>query len=699
MEPISVSDIAIKTRLASAIHQLSDGIVENHQLSYRESLSCVISKPKIQLLELTENIKAAESSYDAIKMQWDRMKSLHVSQESQLTVNDDDGKSASSLGSSLEVEESKQSIEEGEDRNRVQVVLTPRSQNNNNNNNNNSNEGDVLTPRSQNDNNVEVLVPSLDINGAGVSLDSIKTNKRTKKVPRLKRKQQVSDDMLRTSLIYTAPTRKKKMHGRLKHSNSKSTIATRETSFSDRRRFRRQKSCDTFQAPQFKKRANAPKARVEPKAPKALMSTVSSRQPKLRPVANHLHFREETIELVGDTVDIESTVTKQRIEADFIKNPFRRSNAEEKLEDSKDNSQARVKEATKELYEPFCQRNYEMPTMASKMKRVHRPYYHRFDIRNIPFVVGTSISPSHNLGLNIQQVLGMIKIRQPTVPGISSLLIRNVSRGTRPVSMLFEQINSEFTRSCRNLSCHDANLDHKSRFESNHDMGSFSCQHIRSNNLAARAPFNKQNLACEPLYEEDEESQSIPGTRQEDKPTPSRKQSHRLILTEDASAGDSMAGRAKFNYACNNKEMMEVFTRLSEQFEKMITQHDKLKEQLDKRKDNKSLAKEVDEMEEAMRDKEKEITALVHLYNEEILMAIVEIQVMSLKQQMRQLHERNSLVCIASEDPGFRHVTRSRSRTAPSLGSKSHIGHTPNALRLAGLLRQIQAFQRQLTLA
>ncbi|XP_016845350.1 uncharacterized protein LOC100123501 isoform X2 [Nasonia vitripennis] len=689
MEPIS--DMAIKTRLASAIHQLSDGIVEN-QLSYRESLSCVISKPKIQLSELTENIKAAESSYDAIKMQWDRMKSLHVAEESELTVNHD-GKSASSLGSSLEVEESKQSIEEGEYRNRVQVVLTPRSQNNNNNNN----EGDVLTPRSQNDNNVEVLVPSLDIKGAGVSLDSIKTNKRTKKVLRSKRKQQVSDDMLKTSLIYTAPTRKKKMHGRLKNSNSKSTIATRETRFSDRRRFRRQKSCDTFQAPQFKKRANALKARVEPKAPKAFvraypnvgsMSAVSSRQSKLRPVANH-RFHEETIELVGDTVDT-STVAKQRIEAE-------RSNAEEKLEDSKDNSQARVKEATQELYEPFCQRNYEMPTMASKMKRVHRPYYHRFDIRNIPFVVGTSISPSHNLGLNIQQVLGMIKIRQPTVPGISSLLIRNVSRGTRQVSMLFEQINSEFTRSCRNLSCHDANRDQKSRFESNHDMGTFSCEHLRSNNLAGRAPFNKQNLACEPLYEEDEESQSTTSDyrvknqaphRQEDKPTASRK-SHRLILAEDASAGDSMAGRAKFNYACNNKEMMEVFTRLSEQFEKMITQHDKLKEQLDKRKDNKSLAKEVDEMEEAIRDKEKEITALVHLYNE----------VMSLKQQMRQLHERNSLVCIASEDPGFRHVTRSRSRTAPSLGSKSHIGHTPNALRLAGLLRQIQAFQRQLTLA
>ena len=57
-----------------------------------------------------------------------------------------------------------------------------------------------------------------------------------------------------------------------------------------------------------------------------------------------------------------------------------------------------------DFYDPFYQRNYEMPTEASKMKRVNRPYLHSFHISSIPFVVGTSISPSHNIGLNIQQV-------------------------------------------------------------------------------------------------------------------------------------------------------------------------------------------------------------------------------------------------------------------------------------------------------
>lgn len=54
--------------------------------------------------------------------------------------------------------------------------------------------------------------------------------------------------------------------------------------------------------------------------------------------------------------------------------------------------------------DPMITHNYEMPTLASKLKRVNRSYFSRFNFRNIPFVVGTSVTPSHNLGLNIQQV-------------------------------------------------------------------------------------------------------------------------------------------------------------------------------------------------------------------------------------------------------------------------------------------------------
>lgn len=54
--------------------------------------------------------------------------------------------------------------------------------------------------------------------------------------------------------------------------------------------------------------------------------------------------------------------------------------------------------------DPMFTPSYEMPTLASKLKRSSRSYFSRFNFRNIPFVVGTSVTPSHNLGLNIQQV-------------------------------------------------------------------------------------------------------------------------------------------------------------------------------------------------------------------------------------------------------------------------------------------------------
>jgi len=48
--------------------------------------------------------------------------------------------------------------------------------------------------------------------------------------------------------------------------------------------------------------------------------------------------------------------------------------------------------------------NYETSTLASRLKRSSRSNFSRFNFHNIPFVVGTSVTPSHNLGLNIQQV-------------------------------------------------------------------------------------------------------------------------------------------------------------------------------------------------------------------------------------------------------------------------------------------------------
>lgn len=96
--------------------------------------------------------------------------------------------------------------------------------------------------------------------------------------------------------------------------------------------------------------------------------------------------------------------------------------------------------------------SYEMSTLASRLKQSTKPYSNRFNSRNIPFVVGTSATPSHNLGINIQQVLSLIKMRQLNVNSISPLLIRKVGRGTKTVSIFPKQMNRQREKSVPCLS-------------------------------------------------------------------------------------------------------------------------------------------------------------------------------------------------------------------------------------------------------
>lgn len=98
-------------------------------------------------------------------------------------------------------------------------------------------------------------------------------------------------------------------------------------------------------------------------------------------------------------------------------------------------------------------KNYELPTIASKMKQVARTYFENFNFRTIPFVAARSISPSHNLGVNIQQVLSIIKGRKP-VAGISPTLAYNIELaatklGSKPLSCLVSTLGSRMnSRTC-----------------------------------------------------------------------------------------------------------------------------------------------------------------------------------------------------------------------------------------------------------
>ncbi|EEB15320.1 asparagine-rich protein, putative [Pediculus humanus corporis] len=68
------------------------------------------------------------------------------------------------------------------------------------------------------------------------------------------------------------------------------------------------------------------------------------------------------------------------------------------------------------LFEPV--KSYCQPTISSKRKQVGRDVYsniNNINVRNIPFIAAKSTTPSHNIGVNIQQVLSIIKKRHVNI--------------------------------------------------------------------------------------------------------------------------------------------------------------------------------------------------------------------------------------------------------------------------------------------
>ncbi|XP_037300023.1 uncharacterized protein LOC115444864 [Manduca sexta] len=80
----------------------------------------------------------------------------------------------------------------------------------------------------------------------------------------------------------------------------------------------------------------------------------------------------------------------------------------------------------------YRSRRYEMPTIASQMKQAGtRCYYGNANKTNIPFIVSKSTTPSHNIGVNLQQVLNGIKTQQP-LTGIPMTIAYHMGMGHVP---------------------------------------------------------------------------------------------------------------------------------------------------------------------------------------------------------------------------------------------------------------------------
>ncbi|XP_015438353.1 PREDICTED: centrosomal protein of 57 kDa-like [Dufourea novaeangliae] len=394
---------------------------------------------------------------------------------------------------------------------------------------------------------------------------------------------------------------------------------------------------------------------------------------------------------------------------------------------------------------PMITHSYEMPTLASKLKRVNRSYFGRFNFKNIPFVVGTSITPSHNIGLNIQQVLSIMKTRHPTVNGVTPLLIRKVSRGMKPVSTLMGQISNHNNKlpgvnsQMINTFLHKANsflTEPFNVFENESVSLSYDIKALRNLNVNVNSRNVEEAVAANNTVEHEK--------FQTEKNTWSENQLNRWNIRQISQTADNdnvlklfssqqnvntqmkvqdnhqlqspvtaYKGNEYGTNMCNiepinknSNRIREVLINLHDQFEEMNTKYEKLQVELEN-SDDKKLKEEALTLEKELSAKEDEITAVINLYKE----------VMALKQQMKSLQGKNSYVCITTEVPvdsngpdssmPFTVAKSNGTIIQQKFSEKVHhrrrntiiATREPTSLRLAGLLRQIQTFQKQLRLS
>ncbi|KAF5283140.1 hypothetical protein FQA39_LY17398 [Lamprigera yunnana] len=102
------------------------------------------------------------------------------------------------------------------------------------------------------------------------------------------------------------------------------------------------------------------------------------------------------------------------------------------------------------IFRHHSPKNYELPTIASKLKRVTKNYLRTinfFNFKTIPFCPTASISPSHNIGINFQQVMSVLKSKQP-VSEIPPTLAHNINLAARriqggPLSTFVSHLSTE----------------------------------------------------------------------------------------------------------------------------------------------------------------------------------------------------------------------------------------------------------------
>ncbi|XP_068911303.1 uncharacterized protein [Tenebrio molitor] len=326
-------------------------------------------------------------------------------------------------------------------------------------------------------------------------------------------------------------------------------------------------------------------------------------------------------------------------------------------------------------------RNYTMPTISSRMKQVAKYYMNSFNIKTIPFCPATSTSPSHNIGINIQQVMSMVKCKQP-VGRLSPTLAYNIGLAAgkwedTPLPFLVSSVASKTFYSQCPLSKSTVNYQHLQEMaktipqetieeaEENEDTNSPETQSIiitgpsgdvkvtNRKQTIWTANFDEKKCTC--ITPKGVGFQQIinkfNGTVSKTKHLNNIPMVPLKIIKQEqaqrARGGEECSKPTSDFLPLQNKEkkLKEVLGKLHDEFEKMTKTYDDLVKQNEEGKANAQTMRELEILDKELNHKEEEIVMVMTLYKE----------VLALKQQVKSLKDRTSKenISVKSQPPKF----------------------------------------------
>ncbi|XP_022918653.2 uncharacterized protein [Onthophagus taurus] len=362
-----------------------------------------------------------------------------------------------------------------------------------------------------------------------------------------------------------------------------------------------------------------------------------------------------------------------------------------------------------------CSRNYELPTIASKMKQVAKRYLREFNLNAIPFCPTKSTSPSHNIGINIQQVMNILKTRQP-LSGISPTLAHNIGIAAgklrnRSLSAMASTIGSRAGSSIRyeRMACplnrHSLNYHQLQEMakeipeEPDEEEAMESGAAGDTNRIFkwTSDPNKQKTCTCVPqkgndfqqiynkyqgsVYSTSTITQPIIQNNPMRVRCSSARQPFRTKTKVWSKPDKSLDTKPSTVLKGKEKNLKEVLTNLHNEFAYLNSEYENLSNKIAEmgNQPDEELVKQLENMERCLSNKEEEITMVMALYKE----------VVDLKQQVKVLKIKASTASVTlSQQMQMQQVVQ-----PPQISRFRDYTDPLAAIHLTKLLRQIQVYQ------